>query len=181
MNQPQQSNGDLGPLREPPKVAPHDLTPSIAPILPEERQLRTWGGKVPHIPLQALPFPLPPPLHRLKAPNSTAPAPDTFFTFLWRIPVCSSAAGPLDARGARGARSGSALCSLPGGGASLSDRSGRHKPYCPHSCSGAILLFSKKPYRLKKKRSPGGRSPESSDPAYSDPAQTHIVSDDLRQ
>lgn len=47
MNQPQQSNRDLSPLCQLSKVAPHHLTPSVTPILSEERQIRTLERSVP--------------------------------------------------------------------------------------------------------------------------------------
>lgn len=46
MNQPQQSNRDLSPLCQLSKVAPHHLTPSVTPILSEERQIRTLEWSV---------------------------------------------------------------------------------------------------------------------------------------
>lgn len=47
VNQPQQSNRDLSPLCQLSKVAPHHLTPSVTPILSEERQIRTLERSVP--------------------------------------------------------------------------------------------------------------------------------------
>ena len=56
VNQPQQSNRDLGPLCQPPKVAPHNLAAGIALILSEERDRSgPWRGNNPHAPLWALP------------------------------------------------------------------------------------------------------------------------------
>lgn len=97
VNQPQHSNRDLSPLRQLSNLAPHYLTPSVTPILSEERGNSTLGQKDRHFP---------PTCHQT-AISACIPALNTF------LPVCWCGEAPLDAQGILGAQSGPALRSLP--------------------------------------------------------------------
>lgn len=175
MDQPQQFNRDLRPLGQPPKMAPHHLTPSVAPVLPEEKGgSGPWGGKLPHSPCQALPTPCP------NAPNPTTPRcvpiPDTSFTSLGLIPVCLCAESPLGAQGTLAAQSGSVPCSLPTGRCDLSDPLDGERPATPgwagayDPCSvvlpWAIPFFLPREATCVKERSPRGRGADGSDLAH---------------